>query len=411
MACALQQTAQASKSGAFMFKPGVTSAIKLSTAAAISIAGLLVLSACDERPYPTAANPPPPPPPPTAELMGAPEAPPPTAEVPPPPAYAPQAYDQGSVVAMAPIPNPGDPGSEPYYAYPDEHHRVHARYYAAAPAPYWHGRVHHRYYAYTPATHAPTVRSAAPAPVTSARAPTAPVHHHVGVAATAAAGAGMLAAHPAKRAPTKTVATTKSTATKSTATTNPTGPTDQAAAVASLQTALSDAVAKTAVLTAPAHFTPNQPAEVSLAIPAGFADTLHTEAQKDGMADQAASVNITALLSGDGYTVLPADTQSGPLAAGQPTTFAWTVTAQPKAKGPLHADVGADLLGGGSQKLTLGSVQPAGAHASIGARAFGIVLLVLLAGIVLIWASTRRRTTTVVRERPGGRPLNMAVDD
>jgi hypothetical protein len=375
------------------FKPA---AIKLGVAA-MSLAGLMVLSACDDRPYPTAANPPPPPPP-TAELMGAPEAPPPTAEVPPSPAEASQPYDQGSVVAMAPIPNPGDPGAEPYYTSSEEDHRMHARYYAAGPTPYGLRRsARRRAYAYAPTTHATGVQSAAPAPLMSDKAPAVAVHRRLSAAAT---GAGMRLAHGAKPS-TKTTATTQTSA----------APADQAAALASLQTALSDAVAKTAVLTAPPHFTVAQPAQVSLAIPAGFADTLHNEAQKAGLADQAASVNMTALLSGDGYTVLPADTQSGPLAAGQPTTFAWTVTARPHAKGPLRADVGADLLGGGSQKLTLGSVQPAGAHASVGARAFGVVLLVLLAGVALIWASTRRRKPTVVRERPGGRPLNMAIDD
>jgi hypothetical protein len=383
-----------------MSNPSVTWAIKPATiklgGAAICLAGLLVLSACDERPYPTAESPPPPPPP-TAELMGAPEAPPPpTAEVPPASADAPQPYDQGSVVAMAPIPNPGDPGSEPYYASPDDDHRVHARYYAAGPAPYGLRRsARRRAYAYAPTSQATGVQSTGPASLMSDQAPTVSVHHHVGAAA-----AGLRLPHAAKPS-TAATATTKTAA----------APADQAAALASLQTALSDAVAKTAVLTAPAHFTVAQPAQVTLAIPAGFADTVHKEAQKDGLGDLAASVNMTALLSGDGYTVLPADTQSGPLAAGQPTTFAWTVTAHPQARGPLHADVGADLLGGGVQKLTLGSVQPAGAQSSIGARAFGVVLLVLLAGVALIWASTRRGKPTVVRERPGGRPLNMAVDD
>ena len=56
-----------------------------------------------------------------------------------PPAYAPPppppSYDTGSVVAMAPIPNPGDPGSGPYYDGRYREHRIHAHYPGYAPAP------------------------------------------------------------------------------------------------------------------------------------------------------------------------------------------------------------------------------------------------------------------------------------
>lgn len=100
-------------------------------AAAVSVTGLLALSGCEERPYPTAAKtsyeaPKAPP----AQLAGAPATPPsyeaprapeptytPPAQTPPTysaPAYQPRPYDPPAIVAMAPIPNPGEYGQEGY---------------------------------------------------------------------------------------------------------------------------------------------------------------------------------------------------------------------------------------------------------------------------------------------------------
>ena len=105
--------------------------------AAVSLAGMLTLSACEERPYPAPVKSyAPPPAAPPAYLAGAPATPPP-AYVQPAPAYseptysepvytrpAPQPYNGGEIIAMAPIPNPGDEGG--YVHGP--RHRVHATY-------------------------------------------------------------------------------------------------------------------------------------------------------------------------------------------------------------------------------------------------------------------------------------------
>jgi hypothetical protein len=154
---------------------------------------------------------------------------------------------------------------------------------------------------------------------------------------------------------------------------------DRSTRLSALQSSLTDAISKGAALTAPQRFTANQPADVSLTIPAAFADTLRNEAQKNGLSDAAASVNMNVVLSGDGFSVTPDETQSLPLTVGQPTEFRWTVTAQPGAKGPLHADVGADLLGGGSDTLALGSVQKqAGFGVKPTPRMVGAAILVLI---------------------------------
>ena len=439
-----------------MTKQRLFATLRTTGVAALS-AGFLVLSACEERAYPPAHQEAPPPPAAPAELMGAPTSPypaPPAYQQPayaPPadqqPAYATSPYDNGAVVAMAPIPNPGDPGSEPYYDYGRHRYggrRVHARYEAAEPAqtaqnavisPYGEGHPapgRHPSYSYpAPASPAYPPTNTAPYPSTtgavaenganSAQAQPAPANDagktdHTGVAVAGAGAAGLLAlnakhaaGHAAQAASTHTAKTRQSTPTASPATTSG----DQATNLASLQTALTDAVGKTAVLKAPARFTANQPTDVSLTLPAGFGDTMKSEAQKDGLADAAASVSMTALLSGDGFAVTPNDTQSAPLTLGQPTQFHWTVTANPSAKGPLHADVGADLLGGGSEKLALGSVRAASdTGAKLAPHFIGVALLVLLAVLVVAWLVRERRQTrpVVTRRTVDGRPLDMSSE-
>jgi hypothetical protein len=468
-----------------MNKLSLFAAGKGRAAAAFSVVGLIALSACEERPYPSPAHNQAPSRP-SADLMGAPDHSSPYTAAPvvqgpayAPPAYAPpaaysapmQSYDSGSVVAMAPIPNPGAPGSGGYYGYRG---RVHDRYVSAAsPAvaentvksPYGEGHPapgHHPVYtAPTPAPAAPVYAKAAPViapkPTASIYTPPKPTVYakatttvatktttvsapklppvvaydakkieHKGAAVVAAAGvAAGVAAIDAKHAAidvkhaAKAAVNSYQAKTAIPPSTPPAAAGDRATSLATLQTALTDAVGKTAVLTAPASFTANQPADVSLVIPAAFADTLKAEAQKDSLGDAAASVNMTALLSGDGFAVTPDDTQSAPLTIGQPTEFHWTVTAQQGAKGPLHADVGATLLGGGSDSLALGSVQKAaGMGIKLTPRVIGASLLVLIAALVVAWlargrgptrpASARRASRRAAR---GGRPLDMSAGD
>ena len=403
-----------------MINPRFYSAIRSGVVAAASVAALAALAGCEERPYPAPSHTPPPTAEPSADLMGAPaSAPPPAAGAPAyaPPPYAPtpppSGYDTGAVVAMAPIPNPGEGPSE-YYDGPP-HHRLHARYSetgseaeTAARSPYGEGRSAGVRRSQALASQAepaqgfvpprpPMTAQAAPAP-----APTGKSHKHKGGAPAAVASAAAVGAVHSKHAAASTNAAA------------PTG--DRTANLAALQTALTDAIGKTAMLAAPARFTPNQPTDVSLTVPASFADTLRNEAQKDALSDAAASANMTAVLAGDGFAVLPADTQSTPLASGQPTEFHWTVTAQPGAKGPLHADVGANLLGAGSDALVLGSVQKAsGRSATLAPRIIGASLLVLIAALVVGWLARARRpvaargaTGRVTRE---GRPLDMGSGD
>ncbi len=484
--------------------------------AALSLAGMLAVSGCEERPYPQPAKSyAPPPSAPPAELAGAPStyAPPaPTVYTAPPtesaptynaPVYStpsPQPYGGEGLVAMAPIPNPGE--GEGSYGAP-HHHRVHGTHYTG-PVPvdqsYAAAPVHHKpVYVAKPATPAlapkyakaptppaykapvkPTAPAYKPAPApTYAKAPVlAPVppkpntYTQKGAALGAAAGAatGVVAkdahavakgtstaaktayaakatpapgATPAAKLETKTlavaagavagakvaakdvvvVAKNATTSAKAAYTANKPGTApapatppsasgaDRSTRLASLQSALTDAISKGAKLTAPARFTANQPADVTLTVPATFAASVRDEAGKDGLSDAAASVNLTAVLSGDGFAVTPDETQSQPLTLGQITEFHWTVTAQPGAKGPLHADVGADLLGGGSDTLALGSVQKAaGLGIKLTPKVVGAALLVLIAALIVAWLArgrggpsrpaSARRASRAARNRP-----------
>ena len=521
-----------------------TVTIRTAALAAVGVAALAGLSACEERPYSvpvrTAAYAPPK----SHDLAGAPVAPPsyappaPTYVAPPAPAYvapaptyaealpayAPPAspvqtyrpapsYDTGGpmIVAMAPIPNPegrygkhsratygeaapapkhyamAKPAPKPRYA-PEPEQYGSAPYgsygsgavvgMAPVPNPSGYRKPVHAYAAkpvmpkpaYMPAPKAPTYAAAKPAPMpmpkpmpkaptyAAATPPKAPpvkttvttVEKKI-VASTKMAAADTKvaaadAANSAKLAAVKTADAAKVAAAAATAKTAqvaakvadatkapkpgvatmatpaPTGG-DRTTKLAALQATLTDAVSKTGVLTTPARFTANQPADVSLTLPAAFAETMRKEADKQGLSDAAASVNMTSVLAGDGFSVTPDDTQSQPLTVGQPTEFHWTVTATPGAKGPLHADVGADLLGGGSDTLSLGTVQKnAGMQLKMTPRMLGAGILALIVILVLGWLARGRNTPTRSasarragrRARGAGagyaRPLDMSTE-
>ncbi len=340
-------------------------------ATAASLAAMLVLAACEERPYPSPASAPPPPPP-SQDLAGGPPPPP----VPPTPPLAPQSTAP-VVIAMAPIPNP------PERRRASRVRRPAARYAVARPA-------------------APR---AAPAPAPAPKVAAAPAKPAAKVAVTPPPAKTVVpkgaAPKVASTAPPKVAA----------APIPPAADADRPSRLAALETALKDALGKVAVLNTPATFNANQPTDVSMTIPAAFADTVKDEAGKQKLADAASSVNMTAILSGDGFAVTPDETQSQPLTAGQPTEFHWTVTAMQGAKGPLHADVGADLLGAGSDALSLGTVQKKqGFNMQLTPRVLGAALLALIAVLVVAWLA-RGRGSAPSRSRSARRASSRARSD
>ena len=351
-----------------------------SAAAALMLAGA-GLAGCGREHAPESA----PPPPPVVEqpLAGAPDGPPPSYVAPQPPAgapvmEAPSAVPPG-IVAMAPIPNPPEPEHRARF------HRPHRRMHRFVPAT--------RHARHRPARRTHMRASPSRMAVATRRAktprlrPAAPVHgRHAGASASGAAVAKPDAAAAAS---------------------------PRADRVAALQTALGSAATSSAVLAAP-HFAVNTPADVTLTVPAAFADTLRTEAGRQGLADDAASAALTSRLSGDGYVVIPDAAQRQVIVAGQPTVFHWTATQQPGARGPLQAQLGAQLLGGGQDVLDLGAVK-AGPNGGAGWKIVGGVLLALVLALVvaLFTRSGRTRPAVVARRRDVGvqRPFDMGGDE
>ncbi len=384
-------------------------------AAALVLASAVSLAGCEREAVPAAA--PPPPPPADQPLAGAPEespAPPvmaqeepapltPSDQPPPPPVMeAPSAAEPG-IVAMAPIPNPPETPRRTYRAAPA--HR--------ASRPYGYTRRVHRVYAAgatysyaaTPARVRPIRHAAAPAMRHAAASPyTAAATHPALTSVTGAATAS------ARHAAAATAHRHGGKATPAAASAAP-----RADRLASLQTTLGGAMASSAKLDTP-HFVAGTPADVSLTVPASFAETLRTEAGRQGLADDAASVALIARLAGDGYVVIPDTVQRQMLAAGQPSVFHWTVTQQQGARGPLQAGIGAQLMGGGGQdQLDLGVVKVAQAS-GMGWKVVGaILLLVVLAAIVALIAragggsnAPERRRRYPNEMRPAPRPFDMS---
>lgn len=356
-----------------------------SAAAALMLAGA-GLAGCGREHAPESA----PPPPPVAEqpLAGAPDGPPPPAYVPPQPPpgepvmEAPSAAPPG-IVAMAPIPNPPEPERRARF------HRHHRRTYRFAPAT---RRMHPRRArrAHMRAAHGRTAMAPVRRSPPRLRTATATHARHTGVAKPHASTSAATAAKPDAGAAAS----------------------PRADRVAALQTALGGAATGTAVLAAP-HFAVNTPTDVTLTVPASFADTLRTEAGRQGLADDAASAALTSRLSGDGYVVIPDAAQRQVIVAGQPTVFHWTATQQPGARGPLQAQLGAQLLGGGQDQLDLGVIK-AGPSGGAGWKIVGGVLLALVIALViaLFTRSGRKQPAVVARRRDVGvqRPFDMGGD-
>jgi hypothetical protein len=241
--------------------------------------------------------------------------------------------------------------------------------------------------------------------------------HVVGPAATAAAAhvATAPSAAPAAAVPPHKTAAPHNAATSvakiapppaahpiSNITDNATGPSSGADAdhYNSLQSALSSLISVDAALATPDHFQADQTVDVSLTLPANFAQQAHDEASKVGLADAAGSVNIDAHLTGTGFTIVPDQVQAQPLLLGQPTVFHWKVTPTSAAVGAVKADLTADLLTVG-RSLPLGSVQSQASVSSVhlSGRLIGVGLLILVLVVVAGWLLSRSGKGPALRRK------------
>jgi hypothetical protein len=250
-----------------------------------SLAGSVGLLAACSGADPGDSAPPPPPPaasysaPGPVELAGAPP-PPPSDGLLGGPTTAPTPVQSG----MAPIPNPLD-------LPPGERHRIY-------------GYKYDRGYA-APAREGAPRRAAASAPASpAARAP---------------ASKAVAAAPAAKAAPAQKAA----------------APADPKAA--QLATALAP-VAAASTLTVAESIKTGQAGDVVLNLPQNLYALLREQAAKLGLGRAARTTDVTATLSGEGYTITPNGAQTARLKNGEAPSFKWQVTPLP---GVSHSDLSA----------------------------------------------------------------------
>ncbi len=259
----------------------------------------------------------------------------------PPPAKV--AYNGGRGT-MAPIPNPED-------MTPKQRRQVYPGRYAArastAPA-------RRRSYAAAP-TYAPAPQYT-PKPVAKPAPTYAP--KPAATASYAPPAAPVAAPKPAQTyAPTPAV-------------TPPAPPPAPMTATDKLSAAVKGDAIKGATLTVPDALSKGQPAKVTLTLPQDLLGIIQREAAKLGLTKQAKKAEVSATLSGAGYTIDPAGKQTKPLAAGQATSFDWQVKPGTGEKAPLRADVDASLTGKGKPlNVSLGSLEQAVASAVDDAKA------------------------------------------
>jgi len=136
-----------------------------------------------------------------------------------------------------------------------------------------------------------------------------------------------------------------------------------------LQNAVSQDTAQGAKLTVSPDVAQGKPGGVSLSLPADLMGVLRQQGAKFGFNRAARKADVSATLSGDGYTVMPNGAQTQPLKAGQAAQFSWQVTPGQNASGPLRAQISASLKGRGEpQPLSLATVQSAAAPATAKAQ-------------------------------------------
>ena len=292
-----------------------TSKLWATVAAAATLAALAGCSGA-ESDY-AAAPPPPPPayaPPPPVELAGA------------PPAYSdglaggPPPREVSVSAGMSPIANPLD-------LPPAERHRGYGAARSSAPR----------------RAAAPAVRAAAPAAL-PAPAPARPA---------AARPAPVKPAAPIlKPAPAKPVVAAKAPVNakpvlKTPPVLTPAAPAPKLdARTARLQGALTAPVIAGSTMTVAPSITTGQPGAVVLTLPKTLFDLIKEQAAKAGLTRAARTADVSATLTGQGYSITPNGAQTARLKSGEAPTFQWQVAPLAGAEhSPLRAQVDAILRG------------------------------------------------------------------
>jgi hypothetical protein len=115
--------------------------------------------------------------------------------------------------------------------------------------------------------------------------------------------------------------------------------------MAALSTAVSAEAIKGATLTVPDALAQGQESKVTLSLPVNLLDVIQKEAAKLGLTKAARKSDVSATLTGEGYTITPNAAQTQSLKKGEAATFNWQVKPGDGEKTPLKATVEGALKG------------------------------------------------------------------
>lgn len=175
---------------------------------------------------------------------------------------------------------------------------------------------------------APAPKPAPPKPVVAKPAPP-PAKVAPPVVAKAAPAAKPVAPPPVAQAPAPAPAPAKAVDPK----------------MAALSTAVSAEAVKGATLTVPDTLAKGQESKVTLSLPVNLLDVVQKEAAKLGLTKAAKKTDVSATLTGEGYTITPNAAQTQSLKKGEAATFNWQVKPGDGEKTPLKATVDGALKG------------------------------------------------------------------
>lgn len=115
--------------------------------------------------------------------------------------------------------------------------------------------------------------------------------------------------------------------------------------MAALSTAVSAEAIKGATLTVPDSLAKGEESKVTLSLPVNLLDVVQKEAAKLGLTKAAKKTDVSATLTGEGYTITPNAAQTQSLKKGEAATFNWQVKPGDGEKTPLKATVDGALKG------------------------------------------------------------------
>jgi hypothetical protein len=255
------------------------------------------------------------------------------------------------VVAMRPIANPEDMTAA-------ERKRVYGKRYAPRPS-----AAPKRSWAAAPAKPAPKKTAAAPAyrpaPVAKAPAPR-PVVAPPKVATKPAPPPVKVAPPPAPIAKAPPVIKPPVVAAAPAAKTPAVDP-----KMAALSAKVGPEAIKGATLTVPDTLAKGEESKVTLALPVSLLDIIQREAANLGLTRAARKAEVSATLTGDGYTITPNGAQTQALKKGEAATFDWQVKPGDGEKTPLKATVDGALKGqaGPAKTFSIASLEQVVANA------------------------------------------------